>query len=401
MRAVTLSLFTSLAAAGMLLAACGSGGGNPGVGPTVGPTTTPTTSPTGVTTPTPVPSGIVTSQSIAGANGVGAQIANTTVFAGSPTGGSGAGGTCTATGSTSSKFTRPDSHGDANSTETQTFFDNACTAAHLHTDVVRIFTPQTVNTESVSLTTTTIPTDGATKGITTQVQTLNYSNTTFDVNGFPNFAAGYTLVTNTDVKIDGVDTIRSGDEILSGAGSGNSVNFCANAAGYRAVAGTNGNSYAWSGQTLTTGTRTTNPDGSVTVSETHVGTPYNGPIPGLGLVQGSQNAACPIVTPMFTISGGTAGTTYNLPISLTFLAGAITNVTVTNGTFSSGLTLNVATSSSLPPTDPNFIVGTMTDANKNVVSTFGVNASGAGKLTYTSGSCSYIGAFHILSGVCP
>ncbi|MDQ2864778.1 MAG: hypothetical protein M3R51_00990 [Candidatus Eremiobacteraeota bacterium] len=392
MRLRSFPYFSALAAAGLLLAACGGGSNGGGIAPTSFPSSTPTLGPSNPPsqspppTPSPVPSGLAIADSIAGANGVGSQIANTTIFAGSPTGGSGSGGVCNVLpNGGSTLFYRPDRNNDANSLQTRTFFDSAC--QQLQSDAVRIFHPQTPNTETVNLTTTINPSAGATSGIITLNQTLSYSNTTFDINGFPNFTTGYNLSARTQTLIDHVDTIDSADEILSEAQNGAVVPFCSNAVGYKATGSLSGQTYAWSGQTdPTNGSRTTNTDGSVTVSEVHLGTPYNGSVGAFTIVAGTPNQTCPIGTPEFTLSGGTASASYRLPISMTFLNGTITNVTVMNATFSANLTLNVVTSKTLPPSDPNFIVGTMKDSHGTTVSTFNVNAAGKGSLTITLNS---------------
>lgn len=396
MRLRNLSFLTATFAAAALLAACGSsgsGGGNPPPGP--GATASPSPIPS-------APPATIQSDAVAAANGLGAQIANTVLFAGATSGGSGGGtGSCVVARSTGTEYFKPaqQTPSDPNSTENITFYDTGCTQKH--TDVVRTFVSGPGTGETVTLTSAANPVPPAVKGVVTQTQTLTYSNTTFDVNGFPNFASGYDLSTVTQTSIDGTPTIRASDEVLEGAQNGNVVPFCSDAVGYRSTAGASPQTYGWSGQTdSTNGSRITNADGSVTVAEVHLGTPYSGLPSAFAIATGTPNAACPITTPEFTLTGVAPSASYRMPISMTFVGGAISSVTVTNASFAGNLTLNVVTSTTLPPTDPNYIVGTLFDSSAKTVANFNVNGSGAGALTIASGLFGpyTITNFRVLSG---
>lgn len=299
----------------------------------------------------------------------------------------GASGTC----SNGIEFYAPDKNGDANSTETQFFYDNACTA--LARDVVRIWTSTGPNSETVQRTAKMYALNSSTPAAV-RTETVNYIHASFDQYGYPVLANGFDRSNTGELDVAGVKTIVEDGEFVLAAPSGNSTTFCSDSAGYNAV-GISGETYGWSGL-LPSGTRTVNSDGSVTWQSTHTGNTYTGTVGGLSIAIGTQNTACPISTPMFRLAGGTLKGSFNIPVSATFQRGILINLSVTNATLVNGDTLNISTNTSLQPPDPHFISGTLAK-NGATVATFNVNAFGDGVLIVTSTGKQYtINDWHVV-----
>ncbi len=282
------------------------------------------------------------------------------------------------------EFYAPDKNGDPNSTETQFFYDNACVG--LARDIVRIWTSTSSSSETVARTAKMYALNSSTPAAV-RTETVNYIHASFDQYGYPVVKNGFDRSHTGELDVAGVKTIVEDGEFVLAAASGNSTTFCSDSAGYNAV-GISGKTYGWSGL-LPSGTRTVNSDGSVTWQSTHTGNAYTGSIGSLSIQIGSQNTACPITTPMFTLAGGTLKGSFNIPISATYSRGILTNLTITNATLVNGNTLNVSTNTSLQPPDPHFISGTLTK-NGATVATFNVNAFGDGVLTVTATGKQYV-----------
>jgi hypothetical protein len=296
-------------------------------------------------------------------------------------------GTC----KNSTEFFAPDKNGDPNSTETRYFYDTACT--ELARDVVRIYTSTGTSSETVARTVNQYALGNATP-IATRSDAVSLSNATFDKYGFPIAADGFDRLDSNALNLAGSKTIVSDDELVmtaaTGSGTSTSTTYCSDSAGYNATGLAKlGETFGWQGGILTGGTRTVNGDGSVTWVATHAGTGFKGAIGSLSIAQGVQNTKCPIATPMFTLSGGAPTGTYNIPVSVTYVSGVISNLTITNATLSNGDTLNVTTSSSVPPSSSSFIGGVVTNGTTQI-STFTVDAFGDGTLTITATGAQYV-----------
>lgn len=369
------------ASAALLLAACGSGGSAGTTSTIPAPQATPITS--GGTTQTQS-----VDDSINTANAVGSplkdfQTANSTInplsLQRAPQ--SIANGTC----NNGMELFVPDKKGDANSTESVTFFDAACT--QVARDTVRIYNMTSSSSETVNRTESLYALNNTTP-IAVRTDAVSITGATFDAHGFPAIASGYVRSSTNSLGIAGSKTINSGDEMIVGATSGGVNAYCGDSAGYNAtgVAST-GKTYGWQGSE--TGTRTANADGSVTWATTHAGTAETGSIGSLSLATGVANTACPIVTPMFTLAGGTAGGTSNIPVSATYLHGVLTNFAITNATLANGNTLNVTTNASVGPGSSSYITGVIAKAGAQVA-TFAVDAFGSGTLTVTSSGAQFV-----------
>lgn len=300
----------------------------------------------------------------------------------------GGGGLC----NNGEEFFSPDKNNDPNSTERIQFYDNACTMKAR--DAVRIFTSTGANAETVNRTVSFYALN-ATSPSAVRTETVNYLNATFDQFGYPVYKNGFARTHAGELDVTGVKTEVGNGELIVMPTSGNVSTFCSDSAGYNATGDAAlGETFGWAG-VMPTGTRSPNQDGSVTWSTNRSGTAYTGAVGGLSIQTGAQNTTCPISTPMFTLAGGTAKGSYNLPVSATFLHGVLTNLTITNATLLNGDTLNVQTNSGVAQSDPHFISGTLAK-NGSTVATFNVDAFGDGTLIVTaSGKAYQIDDWHV------
>jgi hypothetical protein len=290
-------------------------------------------------------------------------------------------------GGGSYEFFSPDKNNDANSTEQQYFYDNACT--QLARDNVRIWTSTSSSSETVSTTMKVYALGNATPSAT-RTDTVSITNGTFDQYGFPNPANGFDRTETGALNISGSNTIVADFELVVLPISGSTESFCGDGAGYNATGFQSLNeTFGWQGSVLNTGTRTVNGNGSVTWSATHSGSTAKGAIGSLSIATGTQNTACPIATPMFTLSGGTSLGSYSIPITVTYQAGLLIGLTITNATLANGNTLNVTTNTSVSPTSNLFITGTIANGGSQIA-TFNVDAFGDGTLTMTSSGTQYV-----------
>lgn len=283
------------------------------------------------------------------------------------------------------EFFAPDKNGDANSTEVQYFYDSACT--QLARDAVRIYTinggSETVNhTEKIYAINNTTP--SAVRSDATSIQ-----NATFDSYGYPIVASGFQRSNAGYLNIAGSRTINSDEELVMLPGSNGVNSFCSDSAGFNAtgIASLN-ETFGWQGG-VSGGTRTVNNDGSVTWAATHAGSAFKGAIGSLSINVASANTGCPIATPEYSLAGGTQGNAYSIPMTVTYKAGILQNLTITNATLANGNTLNVATNASVPPTSSGFITGTVAN-NGTQIATFSVDAFGDGTLTVTSSGAQFV-----------
>ncbi len=285
------------------------------------------------------------------------------------------------------EFFSPDKNNDANSTEQQYFYDNSCT--QLARDETRIFTSTGSSSETLTHTMKIYSLGNATPSAV-RTDNVTLLNATFDQYGFPNPANGFDRADTGTLNIAGSNTVNSDFEIVMLPISGPSESFCADAAGYNATGVASlGETFGWQGAVLQTGTRTVNSDGSVTWNVTHSGSTSKGAIGSLSISVGTQNTACPITKPMFTLSGGTSLGSYNFPVVATYKNGMLLGLTITNATLANGYTLNVTTNTSVSPTSNLFIAGTITSGSTQI-STFNVNTFGDGTLTITSSGAQYV-----------
>jgi hypothetical protein len=283
------------------------------------------------------------------------------------------------------EFYAPDKAGTANSTEQQYFYDTACT--QLARDTVRLYSISGTS-ETVNATETEYAINNST-AIATRDSAENFINGTYGTNGFPNVADGFARSETDTLDISGSRTIDSDDELVVSAGSGGSNGYCGDSAGFNAtgIASLN-ETFGWQGMN-NGGTRTVNSNGSVTWSTTRAGSTSKGSIGSLSVAFASANTSCPIVTPEYTLTGGTTQGSYSIPITATYTQGELTNLSISGASLANGDTLNVTTNTSLTPTNSLFITGIVTNGGTQIA-TFAVNTFGSGTLTMTSGGAQYV-----------
>lgn len=283
------------------------------------------------------------------------------------------------------EFFAPDKNGDANSTEEQYFYDNACT--ELARDVVRIYTINGT-AETVNRTEKQYALNNST-AIAQRTTTVNFINGTYGQYGYPTVADGFGRSAASELDLSGAKTILADDELVIEPSSSGVSTFCADSAGYNAtgIASLN-ETFGWQGET-NGGTRTVNGDGSVTWQSTHTGNSAKGAIGSLSIAAGNANTACPISTPEYALAGGTVQGNYSIPVTAQFLHGELIGLTVSNAQLANGNSLNVSTNTSVSPTNSQFIAGTVANGTTQIA-TFNVDTFGDGTLTVSSSGAQYV-----------
>ncbi|MDQ6930038.1 MAG: hypothetical protein M3126_05165 [Candidatus Eremiobacteraeota bacterium] len=373
MRALTAIIPTFFAA--LLLAGCGGGSGSGSLPANSG-------GDSGGTTQTQ------SENAIAGANALGSPMKNISNFNQGISPASLGRVTQATTGACNNNFEffSPDKAADANSTEAIWFYDAQCT--QMARDNVRKYTIS--GSSEIVNHTENLYALGNSTPIATKIAMGTIGKATFDANGFPKVDGGFNRASTNQLAIGGVKTIDSADEIVMLPASAGVNQFCSDAAGYNATGIANlGETFGWQGGVLTGGTRTVNPDGSVTWNATHAGAVYKGAIGTLSLAIGTQNLACPISTPMVTLAGGTQLGTYSIPIVATYKQGLLTSLTVSNATLANGNTLNVTTNSGVLPSSMQFISGILSNG-ATTIATFNTDAFGNGTVTISSSGRQYV-----------
>ena len=248
--------------------------------------------------------------------------------------------TCETTSSGGSyEFFAPDKNGDPNSTEQQYFYDSACSS--LARDIVRIWTSTGTSSETVNRT-AKIYAAGNGTSIATRTDAETLRNATFDQYGFAIPADGFARSNAGTLQYSGTNAVASDDELVMSALSGAGESFCGDSA-----------------------------------------------IGSFSIGVGTQNTACPITTPMFTLAGGTSLGSYNIPTTATYKSGLLIGLTIANATLANGTTLNVTTNTGVSPMSDLFITGVISSAGASVA-TFTVNAFGDGTLTMSAGGTQYV-----------
>ncbi len=284
------------------------------------------------------------------------------------------------------EFFAPDRNGDPNSTETLTFYDAAC--AKLARDGVREYTAHGSSAETVTRKVSYYAM-GSNTPIAQRTATVNFENATFGKFGGPQGADGFDAEGTAQLAIAGAQTISTGHEVVMLAAQGDTLQFCGDSAGFNVQGIPPQNEvFGWQGGVLSGGTRTHNSDGSVTWTATRAGTAAEGKPSQFAIQSGSENTACPIATPMWTLTGGTAAGSYSIPTTATYAHGILQQLTIADATLPSGATLAVSTTPGKPISSTSFITGTIA-MSSGTIATFGVNAFGDGTLKVIAGGKTY------------
>jgi hypothetical protein len=192
---------------------------------------------------------------------------------------------------------------------------------------------------------------------------------------------------------------RNGKRILSGSElvmrNGGAGDYCQSSAGY-SVSGIPSldETFGWESGAFTGGSRTAGERGSAVWSANASGAVVQGEIGSLSIARSGAPATCPVSAPAFVLKGGTSENAFSLPISMAFRHGELSNLSVVDGRFANGESLEVATPSNRAPVDVNGLVL----SGRTQVASFRTNALGNGTLTITSTGAQYVIADWIVVG---
>ena len=284
------------------------------------------------------------------------------------------------------EFYVPDRAGDPDSSKTQYFYGRSC--GQLARDSVHKYTSTGSNSETVTLTISNYRPSG--QLFSTRTTTAQLTNATFDAYGFPIVSDGFVREASSQLTVGTVKTLDNDNEFIVAPSSNGSSTFCNDSAGYNATGIARLNeTFGWAGGNLSGGTRTVNADGSVTWAGSRNATSYEGPIGSLSIAQGTQNSACPIATPAYTISGGNAKGSSVAAVSATFLNGWLKSLSASRVSLSGGYSLTLASNAGIWPTNIDFVSGTVS-YHGTQVATFNTNALGDGVITVTKTGAKYV-----------
>lgn len=288
------------------------------------------------------------------------------------------------------QYWKPDKAGDANSVQYTFFYDGACT--QIARDQVRV-TGSVTGTGAVKTQTQTVTTTEYDQGNPVPTNTRTENNTLtgqFDTEGYPLLKLGFARASILSVSSGGAVVMNRANEFIAGPTSTASQTYCGDSAGYNAEKlSSTAQVHGWQNLTANA-SRTVNSDGSVTWTHSGSGSVYSAATAGaLSINKGTLNSACPIAVPAFTLAGGTLVSSYGVAsMSATFKSGSLVMLTVTNATLANGYTLNVTTDTTVGPTSPKFINGTIAKGS-TTIATFSVDANGNGTMTVAATGAKY------------
>jgi hypothetical protein len=279
----------------------------------------------------------------------------------------------------------PDRNGDPDSTEALFFYDPTC--RQLAVDDVRIYAPTSANSETVNRS-DSFYLPASTAAVATATTRGTIGNATFGNYGLPLVANGFALHSASTLSFLKTPVLFTDAEFVMMPGSQASNAFCEDSAGYdpTGIASLD-ETFGWQGGALSGASRTTIGKAFERWSAAPSGTLYTGSIGALSIASGAPNATCPIATPAFTLSGGTAIGSYSIPLVITFHHGTLWNVSVRRARLPNGDTLNVTTRGGRRDRR-DFIKGSLRNGG-TPIATFAVNGFGNGELTVTSTGAQY------------
>ena len=184
--------------------------------------------------------------------------------------------------------------------------------------------------------------------------------------------------------------VAAGSELLARPAL---AQYCQSSAGYT-VSGIPRSTRRSAGRAAHTGgTRTTDARGGATWSANASGAIVQGEIGTLSVARRGTSAACS-TSPAFVLKGGTAANAFSLPLSMAFHRGELINLSVVNGKFASGDSIEVTTQ---PNGRHTVVHGAIANGGAQLA-TFRTSASGDGTLTITSTGAQYVIADWIVVG---
>jgi hypothetical protein len=171
--------------------------------------------------------------------------------------------------------------------------------------------------------------------------------------------------------------------------------YCQSAAGYLAAGIPSLDAtFGWQSGAYTGGTRGLDSRGSAIWSANASGSVLQGSIGSLS-IERKSGASCPMNAPAFIVKGGTSANAFTLPISMEFRRGELINLSVVNGRFASGDTLEVMTRSDRQSAQ---VLGVIMNGRAEIA-TFRTNGNGDGTLTITSSGAQYAIGDWIVVGI--
>jgi hypothetical protein len=181
--------------------------------------------------------------------------------------------------------------------------------------------------------------------------------------------------------------IVSGSDLVMQPSLGNVTDFCQSSAGY-SLAGIPSLdvTFGWQSGAFSGGARASDGRGYSTWSANAGGEIVEGAIGALSIQRNAAGSACPMTAPAFTLDGADAANPFSIPISMAFHRGALSSISVANGTFANGESLDVASAANRQSIEVDGIVRN----GRTKVAAFRTNASGNGTLTITSTGAQYV-----------
>jgi hypothetical protein len=270
----------------------------------------------------------------------------------------------------------PSRNGDPHSTETRDFFDAGCT--HLARDAVRTFRPTGTNAESETLAVSIFLPGRATP------VALRVENSQID--GFARTTTRQLLIANQRQSVSVSETVtmpERGNDLRS---------LCQASAGYDAVGIPSLDAtFGWQGATLDSpaSIRRDDATGAVTVSTTQIGSTFAGPVGSLSLLAGSPHATCPYASPAYMLTGGTAASSFAIPIRAAYHRGRLWSLEVSRASFAGGYTLELATTRNAKSQTGSVIVNGILANGKTRIASVSSDEFGSGELTITSTGAQY------------
>ncbi len=168
---------------------------------------------------------------------------------------------------------------------------------------------------------------------------------------------------------------------------GNVTDFCESSAGFTPAGIPSLDvTFGWQSGAFSDGTRASDGRGSAAWYATATGDIVEGAIGALSIKRAAGGTICPLSAPAFLLDGADAANAFSIPISIAFHRGRLSNLSVANGTFANGESLDIASSARRHGT----IVSGVIRNGRTRLATFRTNASGNGTLTITSSGAQYV-----------
>jgi hypothetical protein len=181
--------------------------------------------------------------------------------------------------------------------------------------------------------------------------------------------------------------IISGSDLVMQPSLGNVTDFCQSSAGY-SLAGIPSLdiTFGWQSGAFSGGARATDDHGFSTWSANAGGEIVEGAIGALSIRRSAAGSACPMTAPAFTLDGADASNAFSIPISMAFHRGELSSISVANGTFANGESLDVTSAANRQSIEVDGVVRN----SRTSLATFRTNAFGNGTLTITSTGAQYV-----------